>query len=131
MLKGVKGVVEPTDFVFDVLGVKGPVSTVILEGTAPVSSLTIEGRSVEETCVGIPHSKPVNSGFNLSKFLLLLKDVTIIFSEIPFKVMEKVVGGVRRGSLDASLSGQDPSFLVKNVTKRFFNPSSSIVLEEG
>lgn len=102
MFRRVKGVVEPKDFIFDIFGFKGPVYTITLEGIDPVSSPSIEGILMEETGVGIPLRKPVNSRFNSLEFLPLLKEVTIIFNEIPFKVIEKVVSGIRLESLDAN-----------------------------
>lgn len=102
MASGVKGVIEYKDILFDFLRVISPVSTVILESIDFVSSPYIEGRSVEETGVGVSLSKLVNYGLNSPEFLFLLKDVTIFSSEPYFKVMEERVDRVRRSYLDAS-----------------------------
>lgn len=106
VFRGVENVVEPKNIIFDEFRVKGPIFTIIFEGIDLVSSFSsIEGTTVEETGVGVTLKESADSGFDSPEFLFLLKDEAIISSEVSFKVMQEVIGGVRRRSLDASDSG--------------------------
>ncbi|KAF3638766.1 40S ribosomal protein S25 [Capsicum annuum] len=53
-----------------------PISIVILDGSNPIPSPSVNGRGVEKSGVGITLSEPVYSGFHHSEFLLIFENTT-------------------------------------------------------
>lgn len=115
----VMGFIEPDNVILDFLKVIGPVTTIILEGNDFVSSSSIKSKSVEKISIRITLRKPVYSRLDFLEFLLLVKDVTVVSNELPLRVIEENIGGVRRRTLDASQSSKNFHLLWKIFQKYF------------
>ncbi|KAF3638856.1 40S ribosomal protein S25-4 [Capsicum annuum] len=65
-----------------------PISVVILDGSNPIPSPSVNGRGVEKSGVGITLSEPVYSGFHHSEFLLIFENTTKVILERRFQRMD-------------------------------------------
>lgn len=84
MLSGLEFRIKAKNGTLDIIRGMIPVSIIILDGSNPVPSPSINGRGVEEPGIGISLSEPIYSGFYPLELLLILENNTKFILERRF-----------------------------------------------
>lgn len=94
MFRGEDFRVEVEDEGFDIIRGVIPIPIILLNGSNPVLSHSVESRCVEEFSVGITFNELVYPGFNFPELFLISENTTKFILESNFQEVEKLAMGI-------------------------------------